>query len=629
MTLLPLLLIFVIPFLFAILLLAFHQRWNQKWALLSSCVVLGMMIVGIVMVFFDLIPARYCVSWQPNAGEMCIGFGKSALIIVLIVSVSLLILFLLADGKKKQYSAYQIAFAFLSLVLANIAFLTEHFLMRYAALELVGLCVVLGGWLLAESKKKIWQAIKTIFINFRIGDVGLLIAIFLMYAHSGTLNIDRNFTDITLAESRIQSAVAFSLTVTVWVKMAVFPFDRWRDACSDFPAMLRTWFTKIIMPALGAYLLYRIIPILQANPTTATWIVGVTCGFFLIKKTFYPHKDRGTALEQEMDLFSSLNLLLLAASVEQKQGWSFLVLWLSIRAITALINTRQAARSPGSRFISAWVAYLPHFLTLGFSLITLWHVSQLTNPLPRLILFLSFFFFLLQFIQLQKRIKEHNEGLRQSRNIYKNNLAINLANIIVTIILLALLNILLFHVTELVKGTGFWVVSIPGSVKDGPYLLLYFCLAFIASQIFLKISQKTGKWREKTGSSIQAFFQGHHRAARKDDPCRADVLDVSRAFSSINGKIARFIYDTFERDLFENLVKAVKQFVEFLFRTVEKYTSTDFWNRSLQSIMRISRNMQRMNPGLMRLNLLWFFVFIVILIVIVIGFNSGALNLIG
>jgi hypothetical protein len=77
------------------------------------------------------------------------------------------------------------------------------------------------------------------------------------------------------------------------------------------------------------------------------------------------------------------------------------------------------------------------------------------------------------------------------------------------------------------------------------------------------------------------------------------------------------------------MVNAVKKFVEFLFRTVEKYTGTEFWNRSLQSIMRISRNMQRMNPGLMRLNLFCFFVFIVVLIVIVIGFNSGALNLIG
>ena len=629
MTAIPLSLIFVIPSLFAISLLAFHQRWNQKKALLFSCVVLGMMIVGILVVFFNLIPARYCVSWQPNAGEMCIGFGKSALTIVFLMSVSLLALFLLADRKKQQISVNQIAFAFLSLVLADMAFLTEHFLMRYAALELVGLCVVLGGWFLAESKEKIWQAIKTIFINFRIGDVGLLIAIFVMYAHSGTLNIDRNFTGMTLAESRIQSVVAFSLTLTVWVKMAVFPFDRWQDACSDFPSMLRTWFTKIIMPALGAYLLYRIIPILQANPTAAAWIVGVSCGFFLIKKALFAHEDHVTALDQEMDLFLSLNLLLLAASVEQQHGWSFLVLWLSIRSINALIKTWQTARSPGSRFLSSWIAYLPHFLTLGFSLITLWHISQIAYSLPRLFLFFAIFFFLLQFIQLQKRIKAQNEALRESRNVYKDNLAVNLANIAVTIGLLALLNVLLFYATKLVKGTGFWVVSLPGSVKDGPYLVLHLCLAFIASQVFLKISQKSGKWREKAGSSIQAVFQGQHIKAWKDNHPKTDVLDMSSAFSSINGKIAHFIYDTFEHDLFENLVKAAKKFVEFLFSTVEKYTSTDFWNRSLQSIMRISRNMQRMNPGFMRLNLLWFFVFIVILIVIVIGFNSGALNLIG
>ena len=629
MTLIPLLLIFVIPFIFAVLLLAFHKRWNQKWVLLFSCVVLGMMIVGLVVVFFDLIPAHYCVSWQPNAGEMCIGFGKSALIIVLIMSASLLALLLVAERKNQQYSVYQTAFALLSLVMANVAFLTEHFLMRYAALELVGLCVVIGGWLLAESKEKIWQALKTIFINFRIGDVGLLIAIFVMYAHSGTLNIDQNFTDIILAESNVQSAAAFFLTLTVWVKMAVFPFDRWKDACSEFPTLLRTWFTKIIMPALGAYLLYRIIPILQANPTAAAWIVGVSCGFFLIKKALFSHEDRAAALEQEMDLFSSLNLLLLAACVEQKQGWSFLVLWLIIRAINTLIKTRRAAHSPGSRYSSSWVAHLPYFLTLAFSLITLWHVSQLANPLPKPFLFLSFFFFLLQFIQLQKRIKQHNEVLKQNRNIYKDNLTMNLVNITMTIVLLAMLNVLLFHVTKLVKGDGFWAVSIPGAVKDGPYLILHLVLAFIASQIFLKFNQKTCKWREKAGSSIQGVFQDQRIKVWKDSSPQADVLDVSSAFSSINGKIAHFVYDTFERDLFENLVKTANKFVEFLFRTVEKYTSTDFWNRSLQSIMRISRNMQRMNPGFMRLNLFWFFVFVVILIVIVIGLNSGALNLIG
>lgn len=629
MAFIPLLLIFVIPFLFAVSLLVFQRRWNRKRALSFSYVVIGMMIVGILVVFFDRIPARYCVSWQPSAGEMCIAFDKSALTIVLIMSVSLCALFLFADRKKQQFSVYQIAFAFLSLVLANIAFLTEHFLMRYAALELVGLCVVIGGWLLAESKEKIWQAIKTIFINFRIGDVGLLIAIFIMYAHSGTLNIDRNFTDIALAEPGVQSVAAFSLTLTVWVKMAVFPFDRWRDAGSAFPSLLRTWFTEILMPALGAYLLYRIIPLLQANPTAAAWILGLSCGFFLIKKALFSHKDRATALDQEMDLFFSLNLLLLAASVQQKQGWSFLVLWLSIRSINALIKTRQTARSPGSRFISGWIAYLPHYLMLGFSLITLWHISQFTNSLPRSFLFLSLFFFLLQFIQLQKRISEQNEALRENRNIYKDNLAVNLVNITVSIVIFALLNVLLFYVTRLVKGDGFWAVSFPISVKDGPYLLLHLCLALIASQVFLKVNQKTAKWREKTGSSIRAVFQDQRIKAWRDDPPKADVLDLSSAFSSINGKITHFIYDTFEHDLFENMVNAVKKFVEFLFRTVEKYTGTEFWNRSLQSIMRISRNMQRMNPGLMRLNLFWFFVFIVVLIVIVIGFNSGALNLIG
>ncbi|HAF61537.1 MAG TPA: hypothetical protein DCK95_04350 [Anaerolineaceae bacterium] len=626
---LPAILIFVFPLILAILLIVFPSFWNSKRTLLSSCLVLVLMILGTLMAFFAPAPSRYCISWQPTAEEMCVLFDKSPLILVFLMSVSLLSLILIDPKESKSHTQYQFALALISLVVANVAFLTEHFLMRYIALEFVGLSVVIGGWLLSEPKEKAWQTVKTIFLNFRIGDLGLLIAIFLMYSLSGTFNIDQSFAAALLTDSTIQSVLSVALMLAVWVKMAVFPLDRWIDACSTLPTMLRTWFTKIILPALGAYLLYRISPLLLSNPTATAWILAAACVFFVTRNLFFSHSDSKEALEQELTLFFSLCLMLLAAYIEQKYLWSLLVLWLAIRSIFVLFTTECESRARTSRFYENWIDHLPYFLILGFSIIAFWWISQLSNSIPKILLFMYMFIFLLQFLHIQTYIRIQNSESKKKLNNLKSVLTTNLVNFITAMLVFTILDFALFYITGLVKGEGFWVIPIARTIKNIPLLIIHFCLACVALGIFLMLNQVTEKWRIKISDSIRKFFQDSRVNLHKETSSILDLLDISNAISSVCMKVALFVYDHFERNLIEKIVGLLKKIFEFFFRTIEKFISTDFWNQSLNSIMRSSRNLQRLHPGFLRLNLFWLFFFIVILIVITIVLNNGTVQLVG
>ena len=623
--------IIALPLLLAVLLVVFPSYWNTRRTMLSSCSVLLLSTLWTLIAFFAPAPFQYCVSWQPTAGEMCVLFDKSSLVLVFLMNISLLSLLSIEHHEIGTRSPYQFALALASLSVANVAFLTEHFLMRYVALEFVGLGVVVGAWLLSVPKEHAWQKGKIIFLNFRIGDLGLLIAIFLMVSLSDTFHIGQNFATATLANPSIRSVLNFALMLAVCVKMAIFPLDRWVDACAAFPPILRTWFTKLLLPALGAYLLYRISPLLLSSPTNAIWILTAVCVFFLLRNVFFPYNVQKASLERELLMFFSLCLLFLAAFAEQKLLWGLLVLWLTIRTIFVFSTIERRSHAPPPQFQKNVLGFLPYFLMVAFSVIAFWWAFLSANSIPNVLLVTYMFLFATQFLRLQVLIfnQGNDAGLRLKRENIKRVLITNLVNSLLTILVIAILGIALFYLTKLVKGEGLWVIPIPLAVENTLRFLTYFCLAFAASGLFMLVLRVTNNLRRKLRTISHKIVPRLPAILVKRTSSSLDPLDFSKVLSSIFLKSAHYVYEQVEHNILEKFVAVVKKIFGFLFATVEKYTSTDLWNKSLRSIMRSSRHLQRLHPGLLRFNLFWLFFCIVVLIVIAIVLNNGTMRLVG
>ncbi|MBN1246482.1 MAG: hypothetical protein JXC32_02435 [Anaerolineae bacterium] len=209
-------------------------------------------------------------TWIPGAGPMSLHLGGLGGQIAALTTVMLFVsLLLMGDRDDEMTSTLLLA----ALSAANASFLAGHFLFRYLALEIVGLCIGLAP-LLASKGDGLEQA-KGTYLLLRLGDVGLLGAILILGHASGTLTVGPALQVGARLSHPAATWIVGGLLLAIWVKTGLWPFHRWQSTASDLPPTTGAWLYGLVMPNLGLYLLYRTIPLL----TTAPWLVGI--GIFL------------------------------------------------------------------------------------------------------------------------------------------------------------------------------------------------------------------------------------------------------------------------------------------------------------------------------------------------------------
>jgi NADH:ubiquinone oxidoreductase subunit 5 (subunit L)/multisubunit Na+/H+ antiporter MnhA subunit len=165
---------------------------------------------------------------------------------------------------------------------AHAAFLANHFLGRYVALEIVALCVALLPLVAFQDSAAGIRLSSAIYLLLRLGDAGLLVAILELEAVSGTLFITPALqAGEVLSGARLQIIVV-GFVLAVWVKLGGWPFHLWIQAGRRLALASRLWLYATVVPSLGAYLLYRVTPLLAVSgalQTTVLWIGA--CGALL------------------------------------------------------------------------------------------------------------------------------------------------------------------------------------------------------------------------------------------------------------------------------------------------------------------------------------------------------------
>ena len=165
------------------------------------------------------------------------------------------------------------AAAMLTLVLA------DNFLLLYVAWELVGICsyLLIGFW---HERPQAREAAKKAFIVTRIGDVGLLVGILLIWREVGSFSmLDAFEAARTGAMSEgVATASAILLFLGAMGKSAQVPFHVWLPDAMEGPSPVSALIHAATMVVAGVFLVARTFPIFEAydaDPLLLVAIVGL------------------------------------------------------------------------------------------------------------------------------------------------------------------------------------------------------------------------------------------------------------------------------------------------------------------------------------------------------------------
>ena len=263
--------------------------WVGTVAVGGSFVIACLVLVGLMHLPADhRVVVHQYFTWF-SAGGLSVPVGTlvdplSMTMCMFVTGVSALIhLYSIGYMKKdRDYSKFFIylnlfVFSMLLLVLAN------NLLLTFVGWEGVGVCsyFLVAFWFERESAA---SAGKKAFIYNRIGDAGFLIAIFLIFEKTGTVQYESGpgggiFGMLSHLHGAAATAAVLLLLLAATGKSAQIPLFNWLPDAMEGPTPVSALIHAATMVTAGVYLLCRMSPLLHqttAGMETIAWIGGVT-----------------------------------------------------------------------------------------------------------------------------------------------------------------------------------------------------------------------------------------------------------------------------------------------------------------------------------------------------------------
>src|ERR1700738_51751 len=275
----------------AILLLA--GRRSDGWGHLLGCLAALASFAAGAVLFVDMLvrDAEHRVvhealfSWVP-VGGLHVDFGLqldalSVCFVLLITGVGSLIHiysigYMAEDPDRRRFFAYLNLFlaAMLLLVLA------DNYLGLYVGWEGVGLAsyLLIGFW---QHKPSAAVAAKKAFIVNRVGDIGLSLAVMLMYTTFGGFAFGDVFNKAGAADRNTITGIGLVLLLAACGKSAQFPLQSWLGDAMEGPTPVSALIHAATMVTAGVYLIVRSHVIFDLSPN-ARLLVTIVGGITLI-----------------------------------------------------------------------------------------------------------------------------------------------------------------------------------------------------------------------------------------------------------------------------------------------------------------------------------------------------------
>ncbi len=284
--------------------IVFGTRPAGRHILSGRLTALAMLVAWLASVFlltqvlaapgFELHPISY--RWL-EVGSLHLDFGfaidsLTVTMLLVVTTVSFLVQvysmgYMANENQDKSYSRY---YANMSLFTASMLglVLADNLLQVYFFWELVGLCsyLLVGYWFMRPAAA---AAAKKAFIVTRIGDVGFLLALLVLFVNTGTFNIHELFgheaSDALLKTGFLGMTALSWATLGIFMgaagKSAQFPLHVWLPDAMEGPTPVSALIHAATMVAAGVYLVGRMLPLFHHAPDTMA-VVATIGGFTAI-----------------------------------------------------------------------------------------------------------------------------------------------------------------------------------------------------------------------------------------------------------------------------------------------------------------------------------------------------------
>ena len=286
---------------------------------------------------FSVAPVRAHLTWWSSGGvDFSVGMlldGPAVMMLFVVTLISLLVHIYSTDyvGGDRRYTHY---FAFLSLFTASMLglIMSENTLQLLTCWELVGLCsfALIGHWW--EEKPNSDAALKA-FITNRVGDVGLICGVIVLYFAAG-----QTFDIVKINQMAVSGEISH-LALLV-------------GACSLLAA---------VMSKSGQFILHTWLPDAMAGPTPVSALIHaatmVVAGIFMVGRlygVFFQGLSIGT---------SSINPLVVIGAVTVIGGAGLAFVQTDIKKVLAYSTVSQLGYMAMALGVGAWTAAFFHLFT--------------------------------------------------------------------------------------------------------------------------------------------------------------------------------------------------------------------------------------------------------------------------
>jgi NADH-quinone oxidoreductase subunit L len=256
---------------------------------LISTTLMALASTAVVVVLLHIYPDSYTYSqlWFSIADKE-IQFGillnATSLPMLLIVSIVSLLVhiysigYMAVDSRLRHYFAMLgfFTFSMLGLSMAN------NLLLLFCFWELIGFSsyLLIGHW---REKQQVASAAKKAFLMNRLGDLGFVIGLMIVWSESGTFDLE---TLLIMSNPHSNTVASIFILIGVMGKSAQFPLFNWLPDAMEGPTPVSALIHAATLVAAGVYLMIRIhwmfspsVLVIAAAIGTCTALMGALAAF--------------------------------------------------------------------------------------------------------------------------------------------------------------------------------------------------------------------------------------------------------------------------------------------------------------------------------------------------------------
>jgi NADH-quinone oxidoreductase subunit L len=278
------------------------KRFSKRLVTLVACGASGAAFAAAVMSVLTLVQrvpeerhiVASCFTWIASGNLV----AKAEFLLDPLSSVMLLVvtgvgfvIHIYSVGYMHAEDGYYRFFAYLNLFLFSmlVLILADNFLLMFVGWEGVGLCsyLLIGYYF---EKKSAGDAGKKAFIVNRVGDVGFVLGVLLIFAVFGTVDFTDVFRQIAEGGERfgvessagILTAIGLLLFFGATGKSAQIPLYVWLPDAMEGPTPVSALIHAATMVTAGVYMVVRCAPIFSRAPIAlgVVMTVGLLTAFF-------------------------------------------------------------------------------------------------------------------------------------------------------------------------------------------------------------------------------------------------------------------------------------------------------------------------------------------------------------